>query len=49
MRIEMKEIEIQVYDKREKSTRNLDVEQLSENKFRMTDNEIFNCHYTAFI
>ena len=41
-----KEIEIRVYDKREKSTRNLYVEQLSENKFRMTDNDIFNCRLT---
>lgn len=42
----MKEIEIRVYDKREKSTGNLYVEQLSENKFRMTDNDIFNCRLT---
>lgn len=44
--METKEIEIQVYDKREKSTGNLYVEQLSENKFRMTDNDIFNCRLT---
>ncbi len=42
----MKEIEIRVYDKREKSTGNLYVEELSENKFRMTDNDIFNCRLT---
>ena len=42
----MKEIEIRVYDKREKSTGNLYVEQMSENKFRMTDNDIFNCRLT---
>ena len=46
IRMETKEIEIRVYDKREKSTGNLYVEQLSENKFRMTDNDIFNCRLT---
>lgn len=40
------EIEIRVYDKRIKSTGTIYVEQLSENKFRMTDNDIFNCHLT---
>ena len=44
--METKEIEIRVYDKREKSTGNLYVEQFSENKFRMTDNDIFNCRLT---
>ncbi|MFT5619425.1 MAG: hypothetical protein ACI85I_002671 [Arenicella sp.] len=44
--METKEIEIQVYDKRERSTGNIYVEQLSENKFRMTDNDIFNCRLT---
>jgi len=44
--MESKEIEIRVYDKREKSTGSLYVEQLSVNKFRMTDNDIFNCRLT---
>jgi len=44
--MELKEIEIRVYDKREKSTGSLYVEQLSVNKFRMTDNDIFNCRLT---
>jgi len=44
--METKEIEIRVYNKRERSTGNLYVEQLSENKFRMTDNDLFNCRLT---
>ena len=42
----MKLIKIEVYDKREKTTTTLYVEQLSENRFRMTDNDIFNCRLT---
>lgn len=44
--MEREEIKIEVYDKREKSTTTLFVEQLSENKFRMTDNDLFNCRLT---
>jgi hypothetical protein len=42
----IKEVEIKLYDKREKSTATLYVEQLTENKFRMTENDIFNCRLT---
>ncbi len=42
----IKEVEIKLYDKREKSTTTLYVEQLAENKFRMTENDIFNCRLT---
>ncbi|MFG6688064.1 hypothetical protein ACGK9U_15925 [Mariniflexile sp. HNIBRBA6329] len=41
-----KEVEIRLYDKREKLTATLYVEQLAENKFRMTENDIFNCRLT---
>ena len=42
----IKEVEIKLYDKREKSTATLYVEQLAENKFRMTENDILNCRLT---
>lgn len=42
----IKEVEIKLYDKREKSTATIYVEQLAENKFRMTENDIFNCRLT---
>ena len=38
----MKEIKIEVYHKEEKVTTTLYVEQLTENKFRMTDNDLCN-------
>jgi hypothetical protein len=41
-----KEIKIFVYDKREKITSSCYVEQISESKFRMTENDLFNCHLT---
>ena len=39
-------IEIKVYDKREKMTTSIYVEQLSDNLFRTVENEIFNCRLT---
>lgn len=39
-------IKIELYDKREKVTTTMYVEQLSEDKFRMIDNDIFNCRLT---
>jgi hypothetical protein len=42
----MNEIEITIYDKREKSTTTLTVEKLSDNHFRMTENDLFNCNLT---
>ncbi|MEM9833795.1 MAG: hypothetical protein AAF944_24410 [Bacteroidota bacterium] len=42
----MKEVKIEIYDKRERATTTLYVEQLSKNKFRMGDNDIFNCRLT---
>lgn len=38
----MSEVKIEVYHKKEKVTTTLYVEQLSENKFRMTDNDFCN-------
>ena len=42
----MDEIKIKLYDKRDRSTTTMYVEKISENKFRMTDNDIFNCRLT---
>ena len=39
-------IKIELYDKREKATTTMYVEQLAENKFKMIDNDIFNCRLT---
>jgi hypothetical protein len=39
-------VEIEVYDKREKLTTTIQVEQLSDNVFRTTENELFNCRLT---
>lgn len=39
-------VEIEVYDKREKLTTPIQVEQLSDNVFRTTENELFNCRLT---
>ena len=39
-------IKIELYDKREKATTIMHVEQITENKFRMIDNDIFNCRLT---
>lgn len=41
-----REVKIQLYDKREKITSTLYVEQLAENKFRMTDNLPFSDRLT---
>jgi hypothetical protein len=42
----MKEVKIEVYNRKEKVTTTLYVEQLSENKFRMIDNDLFNKELT---
>ena len=44
--MDSKEVKIELYDKRERSTVTMYVEQLAENKFRMTDNDIWNCRLT---
>jgi hypothetical protein len=44
--METQEIEIQIYDKAQKMSGNVYVEQLTENTFRMTENDIFNCELT---
>jgi hypothetical protein len=44
--MEKEEVKIELYDKREKSTTTMYVQQLAENKFRMTDNHIWNCRLT---
>ena len=44
--MDSKEVEIEFYDKRERPTVTMYVEQLAENKFRMTDNDIWNCRLT---
>jgi hypothetical protein len=41
-----KTVEIEIYDKREKLTTTIHVEQLSDNIFRTTENELFNCNLT---
>jgi galactitol-specific phosphotransferase system IIB component len=40
------EVKIELYYKREKSTTTMYVEKLGENKFKMTDNDIWNCRLT---
>jgi hypothetical protein len=42
----MKEVKIEAYNRKEKVTTTLYVEQLSENKFRMIDNDLFNKQLT---
>ena len=42
----MKKVKIEVYNKDEKITTTLYVEQLSENQFRMIDNDLFNNQLT---
>ena len=44
--MEKEEIKIELYDKREKSITTLYVNMIAENKFRMIDNDIFNCRLT---
>ena len=44
--MELEEIKIWVYDKREGSTTTFYVEQLAEHTFRMTDNDVFDCRMT---
>lgn len=44
--MDQEEVKIELYDKREKSTTTLYVLQLAENKFRMTENDIWNCKLT---
>lgn len=39
-------VEIEVYDKREKMSTTMYVEQVSDNVYRTTENEIFNCKLT---
>ncbi|WP_295796436.1 hypothetical protein [Mucilaginibacter sp.] len=39
-------VQIKIYDKREKSTSTIYVEQLAENQFKCIDNDIFNCRLT---
>lgn len=44
--MQTKTVEIEVYNKREKVSTTIHVEQLSENVFRTTENELFNCDLT---
>lgn len=44
--MQTEEIKIEVYNKREDSISTMYVQQISENKFRMIDNDIFNCRLT---
>jgi len=39
-------VKIELYDKREKATSTMYVEQIGENKFKMIDNDLFNCSLT---
>ncbi len=43
LKMENKEVKIEIYDKREKSTTTMYVQKLAENKFRLIDNDIWNC------
>ena len=40
-------IQIEIYDKREKVAESVAVERLSETKFRVTENAVFNCRLTV--
>lgn len=44
--MQTKTVEIEVYDKREKMSTKMYVEQISDNVYRTTENEIFNCRLT---
>jgi hypothetical protein len=44
--MQTKTVKIEIYDKREKLTTSIPVEQLSGNVFRTTENELFNCNLT---
>ena len=39
-------IEIEIYDKREKTTETIAVERLNENKYRVAENAVLNCRLT---
>jgi len=42
----MEPFKIKIYDKRERATTTMYVEKLADNKFRMIDNDLFNCRLT---
>ena len=42
----MEPIKINIYDKRERTITTMYVEQLADNKFKMIDNDLFNCRLT---
>jgi hypothetical protein len=42
----MEPVKIKLYDKRERAITTMYVEQLADNKFRMVDNDLFNCKLT---
>ncbi|MFA6059143.1 MAG: hypothetical protein WC756_13145 [Taibaiella sp.] len=44
--MQIEEVKIEIYDKREESISIMYVQQISDNKFRMIDNDIFNCRLT---
>ena len=44
--MQTKTVEIEIYDKREKMSTTMYVEQISDNVYRTTENEIFNCKLT---
>lgn len=44
--MEKEPVKIKLYDKRERSITTMYVEQLAENKFKMIDNDLFNCKLT---
>lgn len=44
--MQTKKVEIEIYDKRENLITTIQVEQISDNIFRTTENEIFNCSLT---
>lgn len=44
--MQIEEVKIEVYDKREKSITTMYVQQISENVYRMVSNDVFNCRLT---
>lgn len=47
--MKIEKVKIELYDKREKSTTVMYVDQLSENTFKMIDNDIWNCRLTLVV
>jgi hypothetical protein len=44
--VQTEDVKIEIFDKREKSISIIYVQQVSDNVFRMIDNDVFNCKLT---